>query len=123
MSSRVVTDPLEALSLARTALSDPRALPPNSDVEDSSMAVESADPTLVAYAIAQIDHAIGGLYFEPADDPTCEARSTLTNLERLLSSMADGLGECVGFEDAVARIREAEEHLAGARALLASTRS
>ena len=122
--SIAVTDPLHALSLARTALSDPEALPSNSDFDpDLSMAGESADPAQVAYAIAQIDHAIGGLYFEPFDDPTREAGVTLANLDRLLSSVAEGLDECVCFEGAVAKIREAVEHLADARMLLAATRS
>ena len=48
---------------------------------------------------------------------------TLANLDRLLSTIAEGLDECVCFEGAVAKIREAVEHLAGARMLLASTRS
>ncbi len=87
------------------------------------MAGESADPAQVAYAIAQIDHAIGGLYFEPFDDPTRRAGVTLANLDRLLLSMAEGLDECAGFESAVAKIREAVEHLAGARVLIASTSS
>ena len=122
--SIAVTDPLHALSLARTALSDPEALPSNSDFDpDLSMAGESADPAQVAYAIAQIDHAIGGLYFEPFDDPAREAGVTLANLDRLLSSVAEGLDEYVCFEGAVAKIREAVEHLTGARMLLASTRS
>lgn len=122
--SVAVTDPLHALSLARTALSDPEALPSNSDFDpDLSTAGESADPAQVAYAIAQIDHAIGGLYFEPFDDPAREAGVTLANLDRLLSSMAEGLDECVCFEGAVAKIREAVEHLADTRMLLASTRS
>ena len=43
--SIAVTDPLHALSLARTALSDPEALPSNSDFDpDHSAAGESADP-------------------------------------------------------------------------------
>jgi len=122
--SIAVTDPLHAMSLARTALSDPEALPSNSDFDpDLSVAGESADPAQVAYAIAQIDHAIEGLYFEPFDDPTREAGVTLANLDRLLSSMAEGLDECVCFEGAVAKIREAAAHLAGARMLLVSTRS
>ena len=122
--SIAVTDPLHALSLARTALSDPDALPSYIDFDlDLSMAGESADPAQVAYAIAQIDHAIGGLYFEPFDDPAREAGVMLANLARLLSTMAEGLDECVCFEGAVAKIREAVEHLAGARMLLASTRS
>ena len=122
--SIAVTDPLHALSLARTALSDPDALPSNCDFDpDLSMAGESADPAQVAYAIAQIDHAISGLYFEPFDDPAREARVTLANLDRLLSTVAEGLDECVCFERAVAKIREAVEHLASARMLLASTRS
>ena len=122
--SIAVTDPLHALSLARTALSDPDALPSNIDFDpDLSMAGKSADPAQVAYAIAQIDHAIGGLYFEPFDDPAREAGVTLTNLDRLVSSVAEGLDECVCFERAVAEIREAAEHLAGARMLLALTRS
>ena len=122
--SIAVTDPLHALSLARTALSDPDALPSNCDFDpDLSMAGESADPAQVAYAIAQIDHAIRSLYFEPFDDPAREAGVTLTNLDRLVSSVAEGLDECVCFEGAVAEIREAAEHLAGARMLLASTRS
>jgi len=121
--SVAVTDPLQALSLARTALSDPQALPPSSDFDpDLSMAGEPADPAQVAYAIAQIDHAIGGLYFEPFNDPTSEATGTIANLERLLSSIAEGLNECVGFESAVSEIREAREHLAGARVLLTATR-
>ncbi len=120
--SIAVADPLHALSLARTALSDPQALPSNID-PDLDTAGESADPAHVAYAIAQIDHAIGGLYFAPFDDPTREAGVTLANLDRLLSSVAEGLDECVCFEGAVAKIREAGEHLAGARMLLASTRS
>ena len=122
--SVAVVDPLHALSLARTALSDPDALPSNSDFDpDFSMAGESADPEQVAYAIAQIDHVIGGLYFEPFDDPAREAGVMLANLDRLLSTVAVGLDECVCFERAVAKIREAVEHLAGARMLLASTRS
>ena len=52
-----------------------------------------------------------------------EAGVTLANLDRLLSSVAEGLDECVCFEGAVAKIREAVEHLADARMLLASTRS
>lgn len=120
--SIAVTDPLHALSLARTALSDPDALPSNIDFDpDLSMAGESADPAQVAYAIAQIDHAIGGLYFEPFDDPAREAGVMLANLDRLLSTVAEGLDECVCFEGAVATIREAVEHLASARMLLAST--
>jgi hypothetical protein len=119
-----VVDPLLALSLARTALSDPAALPPNSEFDpDLSMAGESADPAQVAYAIAQIDHAIGGLYFEPFDDPAREAGVMLAGLDRLLSSVAEGLDECGCFEGPVAKIREAVEHLAGARLLLASARS
>src|SRR3990172_1639962 len=43
--SIAVTDPLHALSLARTALSDPDALPSYIDFDlDLSMAGESADP-------------------------------------------------------------------------------
>ncbi len=122
--SIALTDPLHAMSLARTALSDPEALPSNSDFDqDHSAAGEFADPAQVAYAIAQIDHAIGGLYFEPFDDPTREAGVTLANLDRLLSSIAEGLDECVCFEGAVAKIRKAVEHLGDARTLLASTRS
>ena len=122
--SIAVTDPLHALSLARTALSDPAALPSNTDLDpDLSVDGESADPAQVAYAIAQIDHAIGGLYFEPFDDPASEAGVMLANLDRLLSTVAEGLDDCACFEGAVAKIREAVEHLAGARMLLASTRS
>ena len=117
-----VTDPLHALSLARTALSDPAALPSNSDFDPSQHGWKPAHPLHVAYAIEQIDHAIGGLCFEPFDDPTREAGVALANLDRLLSAMAESLDECVGFEGPVARIREAAQHLAGARLLLASTR-
>ncbi len=84
------------------------------------MAGESADPTQVAYAVAQIDRAIGGLYFEPFHDRSREAREKLANLEHLLSSMAEGVDECVGFEGAAAKIREAGERLSDARMLLAS---
>jgi hypothetical protein len=87
------------------------------------MAGESADPAHVTYAIAQIDHALGGLYLEPFDDPAHEAGVTLTNLDRLLSSVAYGLEEWVCFEGAVAKISEAVEHLAGSKVLLASKRS
>ena len=66
----------------------------------------------------QIDRAIGGLYFEPFDDPARDADVTLANLGRLLSSVAEGLDECECFVEAVARVREAVEHLNGARALL-----
>ena len=102
--SIAVSDPLHALSLARTALSDPDALSSNSDFDpDLSMAGESADPAQVAYAIAQIDYAIGGLYFEPFDDPAREAGVMLANLDRLLATIAEGLDECVCFEGAVGR--------------------
>ena len=119
-----VTDPLQALSLARTALSDPEALPSTIDFDsDLSMAGESADAVQVAYAVTQIDDAIGGLYFEPFDDPARAAAVTLANVDRLVSAVADGLDESVGFEGAVVEIREAVAHLTGARVLLASTRS
>jgi len=82
------------------------------------VAGELADPAQVAFAIAQIDRAIGGLYFEPFDDPAREADVTLANLGRLLSSVAEGLDECECFVEAVARVRKAVAHLTGARALL-----
>lgn len=118
------TDPLHALSLARTALSDPAALPSNSDFDpDLRIAGKTAHPTHVAYAIEQIDHAIDGLCFEPFDDPAREAAVTLASLYRLLSSVAEGLDECVCFEGAAAKTREAAGHLAGARVLLPLARS
>ncbi len=122
--SIATVEPLYALSLARTALDDPVAMPPDRGWDAvgfdllGGVAGEVADPAQVAYAIAQIDHAIGGLYFEPFDDPARAADVTLANLGRLLSVVAEGLDECECFVEAVARIREAVAHLTGARALL-----
>ncbi len=122
--SLAVAEPLHSLSLARTTLDDPAALPQDSDCDavhspgTPPSRGESADPARVAYAIAQIDRAIGGLYFEPFDDPAHEADVTLANLGQLLSSVAEGLDDCECFEEAVARIREAVAHLTGARAFL-----
>lgn len=127
--SIAIVEPLHSLSLARTALNDPAALPRLSDWDalrldrHISVAGESADPARVAYAIAQIDRAIGGLYFEPFDDPAGEADVTLANLGRLLSSVAEGLDECERFEGAAVKIRDAVMHLTDARALLVSARS
>jgi len=87
------------------------------------MAGETADPIHVAYAIEQIDRAIGSLCFEPFDDPAREARVTLGSFYRLLFPVAEGLDECACFQGAATKIREAAEHLAGASALLPLTRS
>ena len=115
-------DPLHALSLARTALSDPAALPPGEDLRDAcatrSLATEAID-----YAVVQIDRAIGGLYFEPYDDPAREANVTLSNLERLVSSVIDGLEECGSHEQAVTSLLAAAAHLREAQAVFSSERS
>ena len=120
------TDPLRALSLARTALSDPAALPSGEDLDDALTTLgvaEQVRPAAIDYAVAQIDRALGGLYFEPYDDPAREANVTLSNLERLVSSVIDGLEKCGSHEQAVTSLLAAEAHLRGARAILSSERS
>ena len=75
-------DPLQALSEARTALTDPGALEGIPDQD----AVASG-----AFAIDRIDQAIGALYYEPANDARDEAVWVLTHLGRLLARVADEL--------------------------------
>ena len=119
------TDPLRALSLARTALSDPAALPSGEDLDDALTTLgvaEQVRPAAIDYAVAQIDRALGGLYFEPYDDPAREANVTLSNLERLVSSVIDGLEECGSHEQAVTSLLAAA-HLREAQAVLSSERS
>ena len=118
-----IADPLHALSLARTALSDPAGLPSGEDLDDAppTLAVaEQVRPAAIDYAVAQIDRAIGGLYFEPYDDPAREAGVTLSNLGRLVSSVIDGLEESGSHEPAVTSLLAAAAHLREARAILSS---
>ena len=116
------TDPLHALSLARTALSDPAALPQGEDLPNAC-AIGAVGTDAIDYAVVQIDRAIGGLYFEPYDDPAREADVTLSNLESLVSSVIDGLEDCGSHEKAVTSLREAVAHLREARAILSSVGS
>lgn len=117
-------DPLHALSLARTALSDPPALPSGHERPGVSSgylveAIENpAGPKQVAYAMAQIDHAINGLYFEPLNEPARDAAAILSNIRQLLSAVADGLDETQVFDDAVMVIRESVARLVDAKSLL-----
>lgn len=118
--------PLRALSLARTSLSDPAALPPGEDLAVPSLRhsfVEPVHPGAIDYAVAQIDVALAGLYFEPFDDPACEASLTLAHVVQLVSYVIEGLEEVHGFEEAVTSLREAVAHLSEARATLSSDRS
>lgn len=114
-------DPLHALSLARTALSDPDALPPGAELDpNTSTGGEPVSSIRVAYAIELIDHVIGGLYFDPIEDPPREASATLDNLEPLVVLIAEGLGACASHGAAVEKIHEAAERLAEASTLLTS---
>jgi len=82
-------DPLQALSLAVTALTDPGGLPV--DVEPAS---------LVDYAADRVNEAIGALHFEGSNDYAAEARWVITHLGRLLAAVADTLeAEADDFQD------------------------
>jgi hypothetical protein len=76
-------DVLQALSLARTALDDPGAVPEQ----------ELTPITARTYAIDRIDESIGALYYEPENDARGEAAWVLTHLGRLLSAVADRLDD------------------------------
>lgn len=116
--------PLYALSLARTALDDPAAIPDgegwNAEVVADAPRITSdfVDPARADFAVAQIDRAIGGLYFEPFDDPAREASLPLANLGRLLALMIEGLEACGSYQEAVTNLREAAAKLNGAKAIL-----
>lgn len=86
----VTFDPLQALSLARTALSDPAGLP------DGALRPYEVDPAADAhglYAIDQIDAALGALSFEAGagNDDRAQAVWVLTHLGRLLVEVAGQL--------------------------------
>lgn len=123
--STATPDLLYALSLARTALSDPAALPPGQPWADAMIGYdvnaidEPAAPAQVMYAVSQIDRAIGGLYFEGFDDPAPDAAATLANLRKLVATVADGLDETGLFSEASSAIRESIVHLTDAEELLA----
>lgn len=84
-ANEVEWEPVYALSLARTALDDPLALPDGEIHADGPR----------AYAIDKIDEVIGALYFEAGgyNDEAGELRWVLRNLGRLLVGVADQLGE------------------------------
>lgn len=73
-------EPLQALSLARTALDDPAAIGLRDGAEKARV-----------YAIYRIDEAIGALRFEPANDARSEAQWVLTHLGRLLAAAHDAI--------------------------------
>jgi hypothetical protein len=75
-------DPLQALSLARTALDDPDAIDP---------ADLGLDPDPAMYAVDRIDEAIGALHFDGSNDYVGEAHWVITHLGRLLAAVAEKL--------------------------------
>lgn len=109
-------DPLNALSLARTALTDPHGLPDSVHGDD----VMDAD-TAVEYAVDRIDAVMASLYFEVGaqEDDGAQAARVLTTLGRLLAALreevevADGSTDdaCVMMAEAGDRIDEAIEAL------------
>jgi hypothetical protein len=75
-------DPLQALSLARTALSDPAAV----GIGAGTVSAPATEREM--YAIDRIDEVIGALYFEPVNDARAEAVWVITHLGRLLAHVA-----------------------------------
>jgi hypothetical protein len=75
-------DPLQALSLARTALSDPAAV----GIGAGTVSTPATEREM--YAIDRIDEVIGALYFEPVNDARSEAVWVITHLGRLLAHVA-----------------------------------
>lgn len=115
-------DPIHALSLARTALSDPSALPLVGALEATcDLRWEPSDSNRVAYAIEMIDRAIAGLYFEPFENPALEACTTLANVTHLVSLVVEGLAECEIDGGSARSLGKAVERLVEARTLLVAT--
>ena len=99
-------DPLNELSLARTALDDP-----------AGVGLAHAPDTAKGYAVDRIDDVMGSLYFETGaqEDDGAQAARVLTTLGRLLEAVreeierADGSTDdaCVMMAEAGDRIDEA----------------
>src|SRR5215471_20483883 len=116
MTQDTTFDPLQALSLARTALSDPAGMP-EGEPDFFGGAVASEDHPEAMYAIDRIDEVIGALRFEGAlNDYQGEARWVLTHLGRLLAAVADTLGNGTEMlpaanEDAASYLQEAGDRI------------
>jgi hypothetical protein len=106
-------DPLQALSLAYTALNDPSALEVEATEEDARMQRLYRVP--LGYATERINEVIGALHYEPANDARAEAVWVLTHLGRLLANVADELVDDdlvpATFDEAAAQIRNAGDRI------------
>jgi hypothetical protein len=121
----VVTDPLYALSCARTALDDPGALPESQEarvhaVRPFRLQTPSADPAHTAYAIEQIDAVMAELCLDPVEDAGVEAHRPLATLRDLIVEVANELDAADRPNPAVPHIRNAAAFLAEALAVVKS---
>jgi hypothetical protein len=105
-------NPLLALSLARTMLDDPAALPESE--ESRVQAIGSlcfmeppVDSVRVAYAIERIDAALAVLRLDPVEDVGLEAYETVSALRALVVAVADELDAAGGTTLAASHLRSA----------------
>lgn len=109
-------DPLNALSLARTALTEPEALP---DTEQYHVGMPDS---LLEYAVDRIDAVMGSLYFEVGaqEDDGAQAARVLTTLGRLLAALRDEVEVADGStDDACVMMAEAGDRIDEAIGMLA----
>jgi hypothetical protein len=108
--------PSLALSLARTALTDPHAIPDSEDVAIRKLDKLTADPRHVAYAVAKIDQALGGLRFEPGCETMADARAVIHHLASMSRAAAEDLADMSRANPAVAAVSAAASLLEAAAA-------
>lgn len=112
-------DPLQALSLARTALDDPGGLPEgeldewerNEEVELDVYGSIQTHGASTNYAIDRIDEVMGALSFEAGagNDDAAQARWVLTHLGRLIAEVADELDRSGVRHDLMAALDRVDE--------------
>ncbi len=82
-----------ALSLARTALTDPYALPDSEDAWIGRLDELTAQPRYVAYAVSKIDEALAGLRFELGCETMADAGVVIRHLASMSKAAAEGLSD------------------------------
>ncbi len=117
-------DPLLTLSLARTVLDDPAALPTSEQARVRAIGVlrfqcPPVDTARATYLIEQIDAALAVLCLDPIEDAGVEALAPLSALRALVIEVADELNAADYANPAIAHVRQAAGCLADAFAIVA----